>query len=208
MSKTARGKIEKTGKKSLGKKGTRYWFRIGDDYFSTFDGRIARGWDVGMEVVIEYEEKGEYKNIIAMHKPEEWKARQAKQVPSCREQVPLDLVIRAFALKWAVILGQGQTLSTPWRIIDSAKIFEGYLRGELDIKQDKSGSNRQKIVNKLMELLAEAEISEEALLAWLSDKFETKFESLDVVAVGTLKEVVENFKEYKDKIAEYEEAPF
>ena len=208
MAKVIRGTIEKTGKKSLGKKGTRYWFRIGDDYFSTFDGRIARGWDAGMEVVIEYEKKGEYKNIIAMYKPEEWKAKQNKQVPADKEQIPLDLKVRAFALKWAVIFAQNQASVAPTQILDIAKKFEDYLRGHFNIKQDKSGPNRQEIVNKLMELLAEAEISEEALLAWLSDKFETKFESLDVVAVGTLKEIMENFKEYKDKIAEYEEAPF
>jgi len=205
MSKIARGTIDRAGKKSLGKRGTRYWFQIGDEFYSTFDSKIVRGWKEGMDVVIEYEEKGDYKNIIAMHSPEDWQKKQAQ---------PSTPTLKIEALRQAV------RFLTPWpegindvsqaikAAVKAAHYFEKYLLGEFNVKQDKTSSNRQQIENKLLEALAEAELSQEAFLAWVSDKFETKLQSLDAVPIGTLVEVLENFEKYKDKIAEYEESPF
>jgi len=65
-----RGIIERVGSKEYEDK-TRYWCKIGDKYYSTFDTEIGKHLEEGVEFIIQYTTKGSFNNIVDARTPEE-----------------------------------------------------------------------------------------------------------------------------------------
>jgi len=65
-----RGVLERVGSKQYDDK-VRYWCKIGDTYYSTFDTEIGKKLEEGVEFIIEYTVKGSFNNIVDARTPEE-----------------------------------------------------------------------------------------------------------------------------------------
>jgi len=76
-----RGIIERVGSKEYEDK-TRYWCKIGDKYYSTFDTEIGKHLEEGVEFIIQYTTKGSFNNIVDARTPEEMEElKRATTVP-------------------------------------------------------------------------------------------------------------------------------